>query len=136
VTAREYLGKAIELERVIEAKRRTLKKLRIRCRGLSSPVLGDKIKTSDSGNMSAVDKLIDLETEIQEQEARLVDSQREIIEKIQLVYNPTLIAVLTDKYVNGMSLETIAEKMNKSKRTVCVWHGQALQIFRRETGLK
>ena len=34
------------------------------------------------------------------------------------------------------NLEQIAEKMNKGERTVKVWHGQALQIFRKETGLK
>ncbi|MBQ9460984.1 MAG: sigma-70 family RNA polymerase sigma factor, partial [Clostridia bacterium] len=70
------------------------------------------------------------------QEGKLIDRQKEILDRIQLVGNPVLIAVLTDKYINGMSIEKIAEAMNKSVRTICVWHGQALQIFRQETGLK
>lgn len=136
MTAKEYLIGAINIERLINAKRRTLKKLKLQSKSLSSPILGDKVKSSNSGNMSAVEMLIDLEREIEDQERQLIEKQKEIINRIQLVYNPTLIAVLTDHYINGHSLAKIAEDMEVSERTVCVWHGQALQIFRRETGYK
>ena len=66
---------------------------------------------------------------------RLVDLKAEIHEKIEKVYNPQFIALLTDKYINGFTLEQIAERMDKSYETVRGWHGQALQIFRRENNM-
>lgn len=136
MTAKEYLTQALAIERFIAAKRRLLKKLQWQSISLSAPVSSDKVMGTHHGSMTTADKIMDLEMEIVRQENALVDKQREILDKIQIVYNPTLIAVLTDKYITGMSFEKIAEKMNKSVRTVCVWHGQALQIFRKETGLK
>lgn len=136
MTAKEYLIQCLAIERLLESKERLLKKLRAQCEALSSPKFGDKVKSSATdSSMKTVDRIIDLEREIISQESRLVMKQEEILDKIQLVCNPTLIAVLTDKYINGLSFETIAEVMNKSVRTVCVWHGQALQIFRHETGM-
>ena len=37
----------------------------------------------------------------------LVEKQKEIMHKIQLIYHPKLTAVLIDKYINGMSIEQI-----------------------------
>lgn len=136
MTAKEYLTQALAIERLIAAKRRLLKKLQLQSVSLSASVSPDKVMSSNHRNMAAVDKIVDLEKEIACQEQTLIDKQKEIINRIQVVYNPTLIAVLTDKYVNGISLADIAVAMNKSVRTISVWHGQALQIFRQETGLK
>lgn len=94
------------------------------------------MKSSAVDSMKTIDRIVDLENEIMSQENSLVMKQKEILEKIQLVCNPTLIAVLTDKYIIGMSIEQMAEAMNISRRTACVWHGQALQVFRKETGMK
>ena len=69
------------------------------------------------------------------QKQELVERQKETTKPIDVVGNPNLIALLIHKYVTGMSIEKVAEEMNISRRTACVWHGQALQIFRKETGL-
>lgn len=136
MTAKEYLSQALVIERLLGARRRLLKKLQWQSTGISTATGKDKVMSSPNGSMRAVDKIIDLEQDIKAQEEKLIEKQAEIIERINLVCNPTLIAVLTEKYINGMSIEKIAEVMNKSVRTICVWHGQALQIFRQETGLK
>lgn len=135
MTAKEYLNGALDIERLINAKRRFLNKLRAQSINLSSVKMTDKVISSCKGN-TVVDKIIDLETEISASEEKLVEKQKEIIHRIDLVYHPKLIAVLIDKYITGMSIEQIAEKMEISRRTAYVWHGQALQIFRKETGLK
>ena len=136
LTAKEYLTQAIAIEKLIASKKRLLARLRLKCSALSAPCCGDKVRGSRADSMGVVDKIIDLEAEIIAQESQLIDRQKEILDRIQLVGNPVLIAVLTDKYINGMSIEKIAEAMGRSERTICVWHGQALQIFRRETGMK
>lgn len=92
--------------------------------------------SSHQGSNHTADKIMDMEREILTQEQALAEQQKEILSRIQLVCNPTLIAVLTDRYITGMTFEEIAKTMDKSIRTISVWHGQALQIFRRETGLK
>ena len=136
MTAKEYLSQALIIERLLNTRRRLLSKLRAQSIKMSAPSASDRVRTSRHSDMGTMDKIMDLEREIMEQDKVLIERQKEILDRIQLVGNPTLIAVLTDKYINGMSIEKIAEAMDKSVRTICVWHGQALQIFRQETGLK
>jgi DNA-directed RNA polymerase specialized sigma24 family protein len=136
MTAKEYLTQALSIDRLLAAKRRLLKKLQWQSVSLSASVSSDKVMGTHHGSMTTADKIMDLEMEIVRQENALVDKQREIIAKIQVVCNPTWIAVLTDRYITGMTFEDISESMSKSVRTISVWHGQALQAFRKETGLK
>lgn len=135
MTAKEYLTQARSIERLLAAKRRLLKKLQWQSVSLSAAVSSDKVMGAHHGSMTTSDKIMDLEMEIVRQEQVLVERQREIIKRIDVVGNPNLIALLIHKYVTGMSIEKVAEEMNISRRTACVWHGQALQIFRKETGL-
>ncbi len=135
MTAKEYLSQVKKIEQEIASKKRLLQKLRYTATNLSSPTFGDKVKSSPKDS-NIVDKIIELENIIERKELELIDKIAEINTNIELVCNPVLIAVLTDKYVNGISLSKIAENMNKAERTVQVWHGQALQIFRKETGMK
>lgn len=135
MTAKEYLTQALAIERMLSAKRRLLKKLQWQSISLSVHV-SDKVMGTHHDSMTTTDKIVDLEREIIKQENILLDKQREILDRIQVVCNPTWIAVLTDRYITGMSLADIAVAMNKSVRTISIWHDQALQIFRHETGLK
>lgn len=135
MTAKEYLGQYLEIERLIKSKKRTLQKLRLQSVSLSAAGQETKVKGTSGDRIRIIDRIMDMESEITTQELRLIEKQREILNKIQLVCSPNLIAVLTDKYINGLSFEKIAELNDKSVRTICVWHGQALQIFRRETGM-
>ena len=135
MTAKEYLTQALAIERLLDAKRRLLKKLQWQSISLSVHV-SDKVMGTHHDSMTTTDKIVDLEREIIKQENILLDKQREILDRIQVVCNPTWIAVLTDRYITGMSLADIAVAMNKSVRTISIWHDQALQIFRHETGLK
>lgn len=66
---------------------------------------------------------------------RLVQLKAEARSRIARVYNPLFVALLTDKYINGFTLEEIAERLDKSYETVKGWHGQALQIFRKENNM-
>lgn len=136
MTAREYLQQARTLDLLINAKQDELYALRLTATSVSSPVLGDKVKSGSTNSaMRIVDKIIALQETINEEIDRLVDLKAEMREKIARVYNPQLIAVLTDKYINAFTLEQIAERMDKSYETIRGWHGEALQIFRRENNM-
>ena len=101
--------------------------------------LSDKVCSggvNNSNSMSTIEKIIDLEKIIKKEIDELIDLKSEIHRKIKCVYNFNLTTVLVDKYINGFTFEQIAERMNVSQRTVLRWHGIALQIFRKETGMK
>ena len=136
MTAKEYLQQARSLDMLINAKRDELYALRLTATSVSSPVLGDKVKSGGTNNaMQIVDKIIALQELINSEVDRLVDLKAEIHEKIEKVYNPQLIVVLTDKYINGFTLEQIAERMGVAHKTVYRLHGQALQVFRKENNM-
>ena len=136
MTAREYLQQARTLDMLINAKQDELYTLRLTATSVSSPMLGDKIKPGNVNNaMQIVDKIIALQEVINSEIDRLVDLKAEIHERIGKVYNPQFIALLTDKYINGFTLEQIAEKMNVADKTVYRLHGQALQVFRKENNM-
>ena len=136
MTAKEYLQQARSLDMLINAKQDELYALRLTATSVSSPMLGDKVKSGSNNNaMQIVDKIIALQELINSEIDRLVDLKAEMHEKISRVYNPQLVALLTDKYINGFTLEQIAERMDRSYETIKGWHGEALQIFRKENNM-
>lgn len=136
MTAREYLGQVKALDNLINAKERELYKLRLSATSVSSTTFGEKVQTGgENRSMLIVDKIIIMQEEINAEIDRLVDLKAEIRARISRVYNPQFVALLTDKYINGLTLDQIAEKTNMSYETIRGWHGQALQIFRHENNM-
>lgn len=136
MTAREYLGQIRALDDLINAKQRELYRLRLSATSVSSPAFGDKVQSGgDNRSMLIIDKIIAMQEEISAEIDKLVDLKAEIRARIERVYHPQLVALLTDKYINGLTLEQIAEKMDRSYETVRGWHGEALQIFRKENNM-
>lgn len=137
MTAKEYLEQIPKLDRLINSKLTELSRLKLNAASLCSVPLFDKVCSGGVNNsMSTVEKIIDLEKIIKKEIDELIDLKSEIHKKIKCVYNFNLTTVLVDKYINGFTFEQIAERMNVSQRTVLRWHGIALQIFRKETGMK
>lgn len=136
MTAKEYLNQARVLDMLINTKQSELYKLRLMATSVSSPPITEKVQSSgDNTAMRIIDKIVDLQNEINLEIDKLVDLKSEIREKIGNVYNQKFITLLTDKYINGFTIEQIAERMEKDYKTVCRWHGEALQIFRKENSM-
>ena len=137
MTAKQYLNQARTLEYAIKSKQEELYCLTEKSRYIQNTALSERIQSSHNNNSNAIiDKIVDMENEINAEIEHLIDLKAEIRQKIALVYNPVYIAVLTDRYINCMTFEQIAERTNKDYRTVCRWYGEALQIFRKETHMK
>lgn len=136
MTAKEYLNQARTLDLLINAKQSELYSLKLMATSISSPVISEKVQSGGENNtMRIIDKIVDLQNEINLEIDKLVDLKSEIREKISNVYNQKFITLLTDKYINGFTIEQIAERMEKDYKTVCRWHGEALQIFRKENSM-
>lgn len=133
MTAKEYLRSIKYLDNSINAKLTELDRLRHNAesiRGVSYD--GDKVQGGISDSMKIVDKIIELDNVINAEIDRLVDLKADAHTKIEKVCNEKFISLLTDIYVNGYTLEQVAERMEKSYETIRGWHGEALQIFRKE----
>lgn len=137
MTAKEYLRSIKYLDAAINAKQRELDRLRHdaeNVRGITCDK--DKVQSSaPSDSTKIIDKIIDLSKEINSEIDRLIDLKAEARTKINRVYNEKFISLLTDIYINGVTLEQEAERMDSSYSTICRWHGQALQIFRKENNM-
>lgn len=137
MTAKEYLGQVRKINALINSKQRMLKKLRKEAESLQAVnTNGDTVKSSTvSDPMRTIDRIVDLEREVDEYINKQIDILRDVTQSIDRVLVPEYIAILTDRYVNCMTLERIAEEYEVSYRTVCVRLGQALQIFRTENNM-
>ena len=136
MTAKEYLRSIRYLDNAINAKQAELDRLkRDMCsiRGISYDK--DKVQGGITDSMKIVDKIIDLNNVINAEIDRLVDLKAEAHRKIENVCNGKFISLLTDIYINGYTLEQVAERMDKSYETIRGWHGEALQIFRKENNM-
>lgn len=136
MTAKQYLNQARLIDTAINCKLEELHKLKENAYSVQSVAMSERVMNSSCNNSnSVVDKIVDLEIEINAEIDKLVDLKTEIRNKIANTYNQTYISVLTHLYINCLTLEQTAEKMGKDYRTICRWHGQALQVFRKENNM-
>ena len=136
MTAKEYLRSIKYLDSAINAKQSELDRLkRDMCSIKGVAYDGDKVQGGITDSMKIVDKIIDLNNVINAEIDRLVDLKAEAHRKIEKVCNKKFISLLTDIYINGYTFEQVAEKADKTYMTICRWHGQALNIFRKENNM-
>lgn len=136
MTAKEYLRSIKYLDSAINAKQAELDRLkRDMCSIKGVTYDGDKVQGGITDSMRIVDKIIELNNIINAEIDRLVDLKADAHAKIEKVCNEKFISLLTDIYINGYTLEQVAEKADKTYMTICRWHGQALNIFRKENNM-
>ena len=136
MTAKEYLRSIKYLDSAINAKQSELDRLkRDMCSIRGVTYDGDKVQGGIADSMKIVDKIIELNNVINAEIDRLVDLKADAHTKIEKVCNEKFISLLTDIYINGYTLEQVAEKADKTYMTICRWHGQALNIFRKENNM-
>ena len=137
MTAKAYLRSIKYLDAAINAKQRELDRLRHDAENIKAISYDkDKVQSSaPSDSTKIIDKIIDLSKEINSEIDRLIGLKAEAHTKINRVYSDKFISLLTDIYINGITLEQEAEKMDSSYSTICRWHGQALRIFRKENNM-
>ena len=136
MTAKEYLRSIKYLDSAINAKQAELDRLkRDMCSIRGVTYDGDKVQGGITDSMKIVDKIIELNNVINAEINRLVDLKADAHNKIEKVCNKKFISLLTDIYINGYTLEQVAERMDSSYSTVCRHHGEALQAFRKENNM-
>lgn len=128
MTTKEYLSQYRSLNDSINAKLEQVGELRRKAQTVSS---GSSDGTHGStprdriGEITA--RIVDLEREINEDIDRSIDLQREIRAAIATVPEVRLRTLLEYKYINLLTLDETAVRMNYSYPQICRLHGRALQ---------
>lgn len=129
MTNKEYLRQAYRLDQRINSDIEEVSRLREMASGISSPVLGDKVQTSHSGEapfVRSIEKIMALEERINKEIDLLVDLKEQIRSVISAVPDVDERMVLSYRYVHNLTWEQISDELNESVSTVKRRHKSAL----------
>ena len=126
--AQEYLEQIFKLNVMIENKMVEVKQWRDIALGITSHSEGERVQSSGSQQKmaDAINRVIDLQAEINNMIDRLIDLRQEIIKTIELL-NATEYDVLHKRYIRDMTFDEIGAARGKSKSWATTVHGRALQ---------
>ena len=129
MTNKEYLRQAYRLDQKINSDIEEVARLREMASSISSPLLGDKIQTSRSGEapfVRSIEKIIMMEKKIDREIDLLVDLKSQIRDVIAAVPDTDERMVLRYRYIHNLTWEQIGNELNADKSTIRRWHGSAL----------
>ncbi len=127
MTAKEYLSQYKDLNDSINAKLEQVAELRRKAQTVCSGSSNGSHTSAPYdriGELTA--KIVDMERAINEDIDRSIDLQREIRTAIAAVPEARLRTLLEYKYINLLTLDETAVRMNYSYPQICRLHGKAL----------
>lgn len=128
MTAKEYLSQAYRLDQRINSKIEqvaSLNELATKCTSTLTGMPRNPNRAS-STMADAVEKIIDLQNEINHDIDRLVDLKREIVTVIKAIENPEYQTLLEKRYLCFLTWEKIAVDMGYDLRWLYRVHKRAL----------
>lgn len=135
MTAKEYLSQLQRLNTVIDQKIKELGDLRIMSTSVGSVDYSkERVQTSPSQDapfVRTINRMIDLEEEINREIDAFVDEKHLIINQIQGLQNSKYIEILYKHYVEFKRLEIVAVEMNFTYQYIVELHGYALKEFQK-----
>lgn len=133
--AKEYLQQLQRLDTVMNQKIREADDLRLKSCSIGSiDYSKERVQSSPPGNapfVKMIDRIIDLEAEINAEIDKYFDDKHKIINQIQSLQTVNHIQLLYKRYVEFKKFETIAVEMNFTYQYAIELHGHALQEFER-----
>ena len=136
MTTRQYLNQIRLLDVQINHRIKQADDIRAKAFLLSAvDTTKDKIQTSPSSDagLRYVDRYVDMEREIDALIDKYIDIKNRIIGEIHALEDERFVRVLYYRYVEYLTYNDIAERMNYSKDYVFRLHREALQEFGRIT---
>lgn len=132
MTAREYLSEVQRLQTIIKQKQERIKEIRESASTVRA-VRFDLEKVQGGGQTDrigeAVAKIVDLETEVENDMMNLLYLQHEIVNQIQKVGNPLYMQLLFKRYYEGKDFKTIAKEIRLTYDYIKCSHKPALKAF-------
>lgn len=140
--AREFLRQVYKLDCMVANKLAEKRQWQEIAAGASPQTTGERVQSSGNPQRmaDAIGRYIDIEREIDECIDRLVDVKREVLGVIEQL-NATEYDVLHQLYIQGKTLQEVADKKGRSYSNIATIHGRALQSVQhildgRESGKK
>ena len=129
MTPKEYLNQAYWLDHRIDSKLEQLSVLKEMATKTTSAMNGDVVShTRNVHSMQdVINKIIDMQAEINADIDRLVDLKSEIMHVIKAVRNPEHQTLLELRYLCFKSWECVAEQMGYNIRHVYRLHDEAVE---------
>lgn len=132
MTAKEYLSEVQRLQTIIEQKQERIKEIRERVSTVQA-VRFDLEKVQGSRQTDrigeAVAKIVDLETELENDVMNILCYRHEIINQIHKLDNPLYMQLLFKRYIEGKDFKTIARETKFAYDYIKAIHKPALKAF-------
>lgn len=131
MTAKEYLLQAHHLDQRIKCKIEQVASLNDLARKATATIsdMPGNPNKGVSAMANAVEKIVDLQAEINRDIDRLVDMKMEIEKAVRQLGNIDEQLLLRCRYINNMNWDDIAAELSVSYRTVHRIHASALKNF-------
>lgn len=97
--------------------------------GITASVGGERVQaTSSQQKMAdAIEKCVDMETEIDALVDNLIETKKDVIATIEKLDNPTEYDILHKRYIQFIPLQEIADIYGREYTTITTTHGRALK---------
>lgn len=126
--AKEFFQQIRNIDQQIDTKCEHLERLKSLSTKITSTMKEDVVKSSGSGRTmeNSVEKIIELQAEINEEIDRYIDLKKEAILIIEKLENEKHRRILEERYLLGKTFEQISVDMDYSYFGICKLHGSAL----------
>nr|DAO38169.1 MAG TPA: Protein of unknown function (DUF1492) [Bacteriophage sp.] len=138
MNTREYLNQIQRYDRAIHNKYIEIEQLKTHATGLSSFSYGERVQTSGNKDRTGdlIAEIVDLQREIQDITDEYLKKKTEVIRTIDSVRNPLQYDVLFKRYIEGKSLDIIADEVGYSYQRTKELHLCAIETVRRIKGFE
>jgi hypothetical protein len=127
--AKDFLRQVEKLDTLIRNKLIEQEQWRDIALGITANIGGEKVQASGNQQKmaSAIEKCVDMESEIDALVDALVDTKRKVIATIEKLDSPTEYDVLHKRYIQHLSLQEIADEKGRDYGWATTTHGRALK---------
>lgn len=115
MNAQDFLNQVRKIDLQIANKLVEQQQWRDLALGITANMDGERVQSSGAKDKmaSAVEKCVDMETEIDRLVDNLIDVKQEVVQTIEQLYSPTEYDVLHRRYIQYLSLQDIADHYRK-----------------------
>ena len=127
--AKNYLQQVEKLDAIIANKLIERQQWKDIALGITASVGGEKVQASSSQQKmaNAIEKCVDMETEIDRLIDELINTKKDVIATIEKLYSPTEYKILHMRYIQYIGLTEIADMLNREYSWVTTTHGRAMK---------
>ena len=131
--AKVYLNQVAKLDVIIQNKLIEKAQWMDIALGITANMSGERVQSSgtQSKMADAIDKCVDMETEINGLVDRLIETKKDVVATIEQVDSPTEYDVLHKRYIQKMGLQEIADAYGMEYGWATTTHGRALKSVQR-----